>query len=96
MIDGVSFYIKTQSMASPQIEITIGEVMVKYIIDEEGNEIAESLSLRDIVGKEYSAFVKEIAGCKFVKVEGDPSGTYSAANQSVVYIYKKKQLVSVS
>ena len=72
--------------------VKTGRVIVRYV-DEDGNEIAESVTLTGNVGDAYKAEQKAIDGYGFKRLlEGSApaEGTFSAETQTVTFVYAKK------
>ncbi len=68
--------------------IPIGRVVIRFV-DEDGNIIKEAETLDGIIGERYQLTPSEIAGYKYVKVEGDLEGVFAAEDQEVFLIFKK-------
>lgn len=69
-----------------------GDVTVQHV-DEDGNPIADQEMLSGKVGESYSTKQKEIEGYQFHAMHPDSAparGTFSAEEQTVIYVYKKK------
>ncbi|MBC1520320.1 LPXTG cell wall anchor domain-containing protein [Listeria aquatica] len=65
-----------------------GRVHVFYQ-DEMGKELASQEVLSGNIDDNYQTVQKQIDNYQLKKVEGNPSGKYTAANQTVTYIYEK-------
>lgn len=65
-----------------------GRVHVFYK-DEMGKELASQEVLSGNIDDNYQTVQKQIDNYQLKKVEGSPSGKYTAANQTVTYIYEK-------
>jgi hypothetical protein len=65
-----------------------GTVIVKYV-DTEGNPLHEAITLTGDVGSPYKTEKKDFKGYEFVKVEGQPEGTFIDGTIEVTYIYEK-------
>ncbi|WP_349550562.1 MucBP domain-containing protein [Leuconostoc pseudomesenteroides] len=65
-----------------------GNVTAKYV-DEQGNSLSDNVILSGNVGDQYTTEQKDIAGYTFKAVEGNESGTYTDAEQTVTYVYTK-------
>ena len=90
--DGITEFTKTQPMPSPHVTITVGAVTAKYV-DENGVELDPSVTTTGETGTDYSTTEKTIAGYTFVRVEGEPSGTYTDGKIIVTYVYKRVPVV---
>ncbi|MBO0423423.1 MucBP domain-containing protein, partial [Enterococcus plantarum] len=65
-----------------------GDVTASYV-DESGNEISSKVVLTGNVGESYTTEQKTIEGYTFKEVQGNPSGTFTESEQTVIYIYTK-------
>ncbi|EOH94139.1 MucBP domain-containing protein [Enterococcus pallens] len=70
----------------PKVE---AQPVVSYYLDTEGNPLADEASTLGEIDEEYTTTAKTIPGYTLVKVEGNTSGKYTAAQQEVRYIYLK-------
>ncbi len=70
------------------VEVTEGTVTAKYV-DENGVDLDSSVTTTGETGTDYLTTEKTIAGYTFVRVEGEPSGTYTDGEIIVTYVYKK-------
>lgn len=61
-------------------------VTVKYQ-DEEGETLADTVTLTGKVGETYSSEQKKITGYNFKEVRGNPKGQFTAEAQTVTYVY---------
>jgi hypothetical protein len=59
-----------------------GNLIVQYL-DEDGNELAETITNEEMVGRTYNY--------NFIRVEGDATGKYIDGETFVTYIYAKKE-----
>ncbi|MDY4041270.1 MAG: MucBP domain-containing protein [Collinsella sp.] len=72
--------------------VKTGKVIVKYV-DEQGNEIAESVTMTGNVGDTYKADQKSIDGYEFKEMlEGSApaEGAFTEADRTVTFVYAKK------
>lgn len=76
------FYYVYEPKAEPQ-------PVISYYLDTEGNPIADETSIIGEIDEEYTTTAQTIPGYTLVKVEGNTSGKYTAAQQEVRYIYLK-------
>ncbi|MFT7740083.1 UNVERIFIED_CONTAM: MucBP domain-containing protein, partial [Lacticaseibacillus paracasei] len=65
-----------------------GNVTAKYV-DESGNSIAADVVSSGNIGDPYSTTQKDIAGYTFKEVQGSPTGSFTAQDQTVTYVYTK-------
>ncbi|WP_418303152.1 MucBP domain-containing protein [Pediococcus pentosaceus] len=65
-----------------------GNVTAKYV-DESGNSIADNVVSSGNVGDPYSTTQKDIAGYTFKEVQGNSTGSFTAQDQTVTYVYTK-------
>ena len=65
-----------------------GNVTAKYV-DESGNSIADNVVSSGNIGAPYSTTQKDIAGYTFKEVQGTPTGSFTAQDQTVTYVYTK-------
>ena len=65
-----------------------GKVTAKYV-DENGNPISDDVVASGNVGDPYSTTQKDIAGYTFKEVQGTPTGSFTAQDQTVTYVYTK-------
>ena len=72
-----------------------GTVTVEYV-DEDGNEIADTVTLTGKVGDSYSTTAASIANYELVDTEGETSGTYIDGNIDVSYIYEYNEDVTTN
>ncbi|WP_440914530.1 WxL domain-containing protein, partial [Enterococcus innesii] len=72
-----------------------GTVIVDYL-DEELNQIAESIELKGFVGDAYETTAIEIEGYTIKEVPENANGIFTAVEQRVIYRYTKDQLDPVS
>lgn len=79
----VTYHYKKQ----PAVET--GTVVVSYV-DENGTELRDAITLSGDVGEAYSTEQLSFPGYEFVRVEGEPSGSYTAESISVRYHYSKQ------
>lgn len=63
--------------------------VISYYLDTEGNPIADETSTIGEIDEEYATTAQTIPGYTLVKVEGNTSGKYTAAQQEVRYFYLK-------
>lgn len=68
-------------------EIINGKLIVNYI-DEDGNNLTDSIITEEEVDTLYSTEKKEFEGFEFLKVEGETEGKYIDGVIEVTYIYK--------
>ncbi|WP_265485995.1 MucBP domain-containing protein, partial [Lactiplantibacillus plantarum] len=59
-----------------------GNVTAKYV-DESGNSIADNVVSSGNIGAPYSTTQKDIAGYTFKEVQGTPTGSFTAQDQTV-------------
>lgn len=67
-------------------------VIVNYIEMDSKEAIAESDTIKGIIGKDYETTKKTIDGYEFVKAEGDTKGVFGKKNKEVTYFYKKDKV----
>ncbi|MQW22368.1 MULTISPECIES: MucBP domain-containing protein [unclassified Lactococcus] len=65
-----------------------GSVNVHYL-DEDGLEIADTVTLTGEVGERFETEQKEILGYSFKSIEGEASGNFKSDSQNISYIYTK-------
>lgn len=65
-----------------------GTVNVKYQ-DESGNSLAQDTILTGEIGSTYQTESKNITGYKLTKINGNETGTFSADQTIVTYVYEK-------
>ena len=65
-----------------------GTVVVKYQ-DVDGNLLAEDMTLTGTIGETYSAEQRTIEGYTFKEVQGNPTGSFTKENQTVIFLYEK-------
>lgn len=95
--------IKERIPANKNGQYTEGEQIVRYYykvvetkvkaeyVDEEGNKIAEGYEAKGEYGQQYTTPEKEILGYELEEVRGNASGTHGDKDQTVTYVYKKKE-----
>ena len=71
---------------STATEVASGTLLVKYV-DEDGNELADSITETGLVGSEYKTSKKVIDGYYLKEVVGAEKGKYTAEETKVTYIY---------
>ncbi|MGY3779158.1 MucBP domain-containing protein [Isobaculum melis] len=64
------------------------DVTVKYV-DENNNEIADSITLSGNIDDGYTSEQKAITGYTFKEVQGNTTGTFTDDEQIITYIYTK-------
>jgi len=72
--------------------IEAGKVTVKYV-DEDGNEIADSVVHTGYIGETYKTEQKDIPGYEFKEMHQESAsvtGEFKKDPQTVIYVYKKK------
>ncbi len=69
----------------------LGQVFVHYV-DENGAALAESQLLTGDVGETYQTLAQAITGYSLQRVEGNQSGSFTAAAQTVIYHYHKSEV----
>ena len=69
-----------------------GKVIVKYVEQSSGDEIASSVTLSGKVGEKYTTIAKDINGYELVKTPSNATGSYTKNNIEVVYEYKKSEV----
>ena len=79
-------YIHTYTDLEPLKEK--GKIVVHYQ-DEDGNSIADDVTLTGLIDSDYSAEVKEIANYTFKEAKGNQTGKFTKDDQAVTLIYKK-------
>ncbi|QSE54018.1 GH32 C-terminal domain-containing protein (plasmid) [Lactiplantibacillus plantarum] len=67
---------------------SVGKLTEKFV-DESGNSIADNVVSSGNVGDPYSTTQKDIAGYTFKEVQGTPTGSFTAQDQTVTYVYTK-------
>ena len=98
-IYGYTFVESTNNTSGNMVEGTIeviyyyertnaGGVIVHYI-DEQGNKLAEDVTISGKVADTYKTEQKEIPNYDFVRVEGQTEGEFVEGVIEVTYIYKK-------
>jgi len=65
-----------------------GKITVKYK-DTEGKTIAPDIIQNGSIGKAYSTDEQAIDGYTFKEIQGDATGKYTEADQTVTYVYTK-------
>ncbi|WP_179395910.1 MucBP domain-containing protein [Lacticaseibacillus absianus] len=65
---------------------TWGNLFVRYV-DRDGHPLAEATHLTGDVGQAYTTTPLPIKGYTVQSIEGAPTGTYTAAPQTVTYVY---------
>ncbi len=65
-----------------------GIVTVRHV-DESGNEIADTVSLNGYQGESYTAEDKNISGWELMTTPQNATGTFTGADQTVVFTYKR-------
>ncbi|MCT4414188.1 hypothetical protein EFN48_11155 [Leuconostoc pseudomesenteroides] len=85
-----SFAIDDQTVTYVYIKNPVagGNVTAKYV-DENGNKISDPVVKSGNVGDEYSTEQKEVSGYTFKEVQGNVTGTFTADEQTVTYVYTK-------
>ena len=66
-----------------------GQVTVNYL-DLDGQPIAPKTTLTGTIDTTYTTTVKQIAGYKYIKTTGAPTGTFTAEAQTVNYYYQQE------
>ena len=84
----------TGKMTTEQITVTyeyrkLSNVIVKYIDENTGAEIADKVSTTYKQGQDYTTDKKDISGYTYTKDTGNVSGTVADKDIEVVYYYKK-------
>ena len=67
---------------------SVGKLTEKFV-DKSGNSIADNVVSSGNVGDPYSTTQKDIAGYTFKEVQGTPTGSFTAQDQTVTYVYTK-------
>ena len=67
---------------------SVGKLTEKFV-DESGNSIAADVVSSGNIGDPYSTTQKDIAGYTFKEVQGSPTGSFTAQDQTVTYVYTK-------
>ena len=67
---------------------TEGKVIIKYV-DEAGNEIAASKTIKGTIGNTYTTTAETIDGYTLKTTPSNASGRYTQANITVTYIYQE-------
>ena len=67
---------------------SVGKLTEKFV-DESGNSIADNVVSSGNVGDPYSTTQKDIAGYTFKEVQGNSTGSFTAQDQTVTYVYTK-------
>ena len=65
-----------------------GFVNVHYV-DENGNKIKDDKQIEGEKGEAYSVSQEDIEGYRYVRTEGNASGTFPEGNTDVTFVYKK-------
>ncbi len=66
-----------------------GDIVVSYL-DQDGKSLTANITLKgQDIGLPYQTEQKAFTGYTFVKVEGNPQGTYTDQSQKVTYHYQK-------
>lgn len=68
--------------------VGIRAVTVKYV-DESGQDLADSITLSGTIGSDYVSEAKDIDGYTLTTTPENATGTFTDADQTVTYIYKK-------
>ncbi len=66
----------------------VGRVIIRYV-DENGNIIREEDTYSGAVGDAFEFNYPNIAGYRYVKVEGNTKGHYTKDDQNLTFIYEK-------
>lgn len=66
----------------------IGRITIRYV-DENGNVIKEQDTYSSVVGAAYKFNHPNIAGYRYVRVEGKTKGYYTKNDQNITFVYKK-------
>ncbi|UHP11295.1 MucBP domain-containing protein [Listeria marthii] len=97
-------YTLTETPANAEGRFSTGEQTVTYVyskdiipaanitvqyVDEEGNELAPSEILLGNIDEVYQSSAKEIAGYTLTETPANAQGIFSAAEQTVRYVYSK-------
>ncbi|QLL40357.1 GH32 C-terminal domain-containing protein [Lactiplantibacillus plantarum] len=72
---------------------SVGKLTEKFV-DGSGHSISAKVVSSGKIGDSYSTTPKDIAGYTFQKVQGNPTGSFTAQDQSVIYIYTKNPVDS--
>ncbi|WP_430602908.1 hypothetical protein IGJ02_000210 [Enterococcus sp. DIV0724b] len=75
-------------------EIATGIILVKYV-DEEGNELSDSITLTGLAGSKYETEAREITGWEIKEIQGTTSGEFAKNPQEVTYVYERKEAAPV-
>ncbi|MES5863654.1 GH32 C-terminal domain-containing protein, partial [Lacticaseibacillus paracasei] len=67
---------------------SVGKLTEKFV-DESGNSIAADVVSSGNIGDPYSTTQKDIAGYTFKEVQGNSTGSFTAQDQTVTYVYTK-------
>ena len=65
----------------------MGKVVVRYV-DEDGNDLLDSIILNGQTSTEYNTKAEEIEGYRLVSVEGNENGEFGSEEELVTYIYE--------
>ncbi|WP_436667224.1 MucBP domain-containing protein [Latilactobacillus sakei] len=68
----------------------VSSVVVHYV-DENGNKLTSDVVLKGTVGTNYTTEEKSFDGYQLKSIQGNPSGKFTSAQQTVTYIYSKKE-----
>lgn len=91
--DGYDYvgYIYSYTNPSEPLPDNKGQVTV-YYQDAQGKNIGESIILNGSIGNSYTTSAKKISGYKLKANPTNATGTFTKANQNVIYIYTKDVL----
>lgn len=68
----------------------VSSVLVRYV-DESGNKLASDITLKGTVGSDYNTEEKSFDGYQLKTIQGNRYGKFTNAQQTVTYIYTKKE-----
>lgn len=89
-INGYTYVGYLHSSSNDKDPVVGANVTAKYV-DDQGNTISDNVVLTGNVGDTYTTEQKEIAGYTCKEVQGNKTGTFTDAEQTVTYVYTKEK-----
>ncbi len=74
-----------------EVPVVVTNVTADYV-DEQGNELSESVISQGAVGTAYSTQAKDIPNYTLLEVRGNETGNYTLDPITVTYVYKKNEV----
>ncbi|WP_086314354.1 hypothetical protein A5821_001917 [Enterococcus sp. 7F3_DIV0205] len=88
--DGFTFYAISSGTYLHQFNVVNdGKPVTIHYQDTDGNKLLDSETYSGLVGQSFDIPVQAIPDYELVETQGEPSGTFSDQEQTVVFIYKK-------